>query len=112
MNIDTWTAVQRRFVSRLPRITGEISPDNWLVVDERGVVVVTVSPETYWETDDPVAAQTRAYLLAAAPEMYELIESLSTAYDHDKSSHDLAATLYDLRCRALQLLAKIEEGAK
>lgn len=49
-------------------------------------------------------------LIVAAPEMYQLIENVAAAYDHDKSSHDLAATLYELRCKALQLLEKLEEG--
>ena len=51
-----------------------------------------------------------ARLMVAAPEMYELISDLSQAYDDNQSSHELASRLYDLRCRALRLLAKIEGG--
>lgn len=51
-----------------------------------------------------------ARLIEAAPEMYELIEDLSRSYDNDQSGHELASRLYDLRCRALRLLAKIEGG--
>ena len=53
-----------------------------------------------------------ARLMVAAPEMYELIEYLSQSYDDSKSSHELASTLYDLRCMALRLLAKIEGGGE
>lgn len=44
------------------------------------------------------------------PKMLELLEVLSKSYDDSKTSADLASTLYDLRCMALQLLAKIEGG--
>lgn len=40
-------------------------------------------------------------------DMLDLIDDLSKSYDHDKSSHELSSTLYDLRCRAIRLLAKI-----
>ena len=45
-----------------------------------------------------------------APEMLELITDLSQAYDDSQSGHELASRLYDLRCVALRLLAKIEGG--
>lgn len=41
-------------------------------------------------------------------DMLDLIDDLSKAYDYDKSSHELASSLYDLRCRAIRLLSKIE----
>ena len=77
MNDEKWIALQRRFVSRSPRITGEISPDDWLVVDERETVVAVISPETYWETNDPSTAQTRAHLMATAPEMAALLREIA-----------------------------------
>ena len=51
-----------------------------------------------------------ARLVVAAPDMYDLISDLSQAYDDNQSSHELASRLYDLRCRALRLLAKIKGG--
>jgi hypothetical protein len=48
--------------------------------------------------------------MIAAPEMFELISDLSQAYDDSQSGHELASRLYDLRCMALRLLAKIEGG--
>jgi hypothetical protein len=59
-------------------------------------------PEQYEPDSDP--------LIAAAPEMYELISDVSQAYDDSQSGHELASRLYDLRCMALRLLAKIEGG--
>lgn len=48
----------------------------------------------------------------AAPEMLELLTDLSQAYDDSQSGHELASRLYDLRCRALRLLNKIEGGGE
>lgn len=53
-----------------------------------------------------------ATLMIAAPEMLELISNLSQAYDDRQSGHELASRLYDLRCMALRLLAKIEGGGE
>jgi hypothetical protein len=63
--------------------------------------------------DYPVCATCAAklsQLAMAAPEMVELISDLSQAYDDSQSGHELASRLYDLRCMALRLLAKIEGG--
>ena len=73
------------------------------------------APDIIWnaETDEQVAAVANpdlTALFAAAPEMYELISGLSQAYDDRQSGHELASRLYDLRCAALRLLAKIEGG--
>jgi len=75
----------------------------WLIDAANGETVALVLGSRHLK-----AHKTR--LIAAAPEMYQLIENVAAAYDHDKSSHDLAATLYELRCKALQLLEKLEEG--
>ena len=56
----------------------------------------------------PKERKANGFLMAAAPEMYELISDLSQAYDDNQSGHELASRLYDLRCRALRLLDKIE----
>lgn len=67
------------------------------------------------ETDEQVAACANPDLTAlfvAAPDMYDLISDLSQAYDDNQSSHELASRLYDLRCAALGLLAKIEGGGE
>ena len=53
-----------------------------------------------------------ARLLNAIPEMRELLTDLSQAYDDSQSGHELASRLYDLRCRALRLLNKIEGGGE
>lgn len=58
----------------------------------------------------PEEREANGCLMAAAPEMYELISDLSQAYDDHQSGHELASRLYDLRCRALRLLDKIEGG--
>lgn len=63
------------------------------------------TPEPYQGSTDA-----NARLLVAAPEMLELLTDLSQAYDDSQSGHELASRLYDLRCRALRLLAKIEGG--
>ena len=56
------------------------------------------------------ATNKEARIRDAIPEMLQLITYLSKSYDDSKSSHDLASTLYDLRCIALRLLDKIEKG--
>lgn len=56
------------------------------------------------------ATNKEARIRDATPEMLQLITFLSQSYDDNKSSHDLASTLYDLRCWALRLLDKIEGG--
>jgi len=58
------------------------------------------------------ATNKEALILNAIPEMLELLSILSQSYDDSKSSHDLASTLYDLRCMALRLLDKIEGGGE
>lgn len=69
--------------------------------DDYGVHKWMLPPEEY---------EANARLIAAAPEMFELISGLSQAYDDRQSGHELAFRLYDLRCAALRLLAKIEGG--
>ena len=67
------------------------------------------------ETDEQVAACANPNLTAlfvAAPDMYELISDLSQAYDDRESGHELASRLYDLRCVALRLMAKLEGGGE
>lgn len=60
----------------------------------------------------PEECEANGRLMAAAPEMYELVSDLSQAYDDSNSGHELASRLYDLRCKALRLLAKIEGGGE
>ena len=60
--------------------------------------------------ETPAERHRHACLMIAAPEMFELISDLSQAYDDSQSGHELASRLYDLRCMALRLLAKIEGG--
>lgn len=80
-----------------------------------------ISPEDIAETKRLIALERKAReernkreerRIAAAPDMYELISDLSQAYDDNQSSHELASRLYDLRCRALRLMAKIEGGGE
>lgn len=65
-------------------------------------------PVTRKELQQAIDKETR--INTALPEMLDLIQHLSQSYDDSKSSHELASTLYDLRCMALGLLAKIEGG--
>ena len=65
-----------------------------------------------WDGTYQGPTKANARLIAVAPKMYELIEYLSQSYDDSKSSHELASTLYDLRCMALRLLDKIEGGGE
>lgn len=73
---------------------------------------VEVAPKRYIKPEGRSfeEAEANARLIAAAPEMYDLISDLSQAYDDNQSSHELASRLYDLRCVALRLLDKIEGG--
>jgi hypothetical protein len=52
----------------------------------------------------------RAKIIIYGDELVDLAQKLSDAYDHEASTVDLASTLYDLRCMAIQLLDKIEGG--
>ena len=112
---DKWTAVQistwpREFVSRPPRtrlLTGGISPDDWSIVDEREIVVAMVSPETYWETNDPVTAQTRAHLMATAPEMAALLREIAQLPPLlDGTNRSAVVITDDLRQRIGEVLLK------
>lgn len=104
MNDETWIALQRRCLPRaLPMVT-QTSSDDWLVVDERETVVAVISPETYWATNDSTTAEARAYLIAAAPEMYELLEEYAQIVDADAAA--------DWFQRRQALLDKIEGGTE
>lgn len=87
-----------------PTIPGMIS------IEGLAFRIVICTQATDVNFSDYLRIMADARLLVAAPEMFELIEELSKAYDDDKSGHDLALTLYDLRCMALRLLAKIKGG--
>ena len=104
MSDETWIALQRRCLPRALPVVTKTSSDDWLVVDERETVVAVVSPEIDWETNDPSTAQTRAYLIAAAPEMYELLEEYAQIVDADAAA--------DWFQRRQALLDKIEGGEK
>ena len=75
---------------------------------EDGVSIIEACCSAYIAGADAEEEIGNARLIVAATAMYELIDDLSQAYDHNKPSHDLAAKLYDLRCKAVQLLAKID----
>lgn len=79
----------------LAELHSTFGPDNY------GVDQWMLPPEEY---------EANGRLIAAAPEMFELISGLSLAYDDRQSGHELASRLYDLRCVALRLLDKIEGG--
>jgi len=108
MSNEKWTALQKQFVLRPSRLTGDISPDDWLVVDEREIVVAVVSPETYWETDDPVAAKTRAYLIAVAPEMANILREVAQLPSLlDGTNRSAVVISDDLRRRIHEVRLKI-----
>lgn len=96
------------------------TPGPWTACDNNGYSIWRITSHQYRAESasrtvaevvgDSAETESNARLIAAAPEMYELIECLSQSYDYSKSSHDLASTLYDLRCMALRLMAKIKGG--
>jgi len=95
--------IYRRPLSELYEYGGGIAGDKPLAAAWKG---------WYEEGQIGYPVKANARLIAAAPEMYELISDLSQAYDDSQSGHELASRLYDLRCMALRLLDKIEGGGE
>lgn len=98
------------------------TPGPWIACDNNGYSIWRVTSPKYRAEStsrtvaevvgDSAETEANARLIAAATEMYELISDLSQAYDDNQSGHELASRLYDLRCRALRLLDKIEGGGE
>lgn len=93
------------------------TPGPWTACNNDGYSIWRIF--TSWRTGnktiaevvgDSAETEANARLIVAAPEMYELLREVSQAYDYEKSTGELAGTLYDLRCMAIRLLNQIEGG--
>lgn len=83
-------------------IDGSLGGSFMVLIPANGMVICSRNP--YEDKAEEFAANAR--LIAAAPTLLEVLESIESMYDHSTSVGELASRLYEAKCLARIAIAK------